>query len=487
MAAAAPADAEKLWEKIKVKIATLKGIPRIDIKARKHLANEILIEIESPMLRGYLRSDSTLFDEYISLSSEFRQYAQARLESLNLATKAHFERVFSENGKIIQDMNFFGKTGGDQLGQKVVINYKNPESVDAVVGVASSSSAAAASGGGSGGASGGAGAAARSVSLSAAEAGVHTISYFIKTHQFGSKSSASAIGSVDLKELFIYKLLEYTGFGPKVDFFFGSPPTESGLYIATQDAAFSKDATKAKSFVLYEALKDNFERERSVGGMIDKEAQAGICATDILSRIFCLQDVATNSTNFGRVSKSDGTSKWKIIDFRVETRAGAYIIPGIFEGFSFGNGMFNYSHFLGYLLRDRPEVDRIKTGMQVMQELEIGRPHQSKKGFKMPLMQAMNSAFCEVVRFAASHQRELGIVDIKRAMGDFIKLADKDDGEILSYLDGLVLTTPDSCEKLGDFGKYIKAARENYTALLSGIRERFAVLNPEASAAAASC
>ena len=66
-------------------------------------------------------------------------------------------------------------------------------------------------------------------------------------------------------------------------------------------------------------------------------------------------------------------------------------------------------------------------------------------------------------------------------MGDFIELANRSNSEILSHLDGLTLATPEGCEKLGDIGKYVKAAQENYNALSVGIRGRFVTLSVDSA------
>jgi hypothetical protein len=59
---------------------------------------------------------------------------------------------------------------------------------------------------------------------------------------------------------------------------------------------------------------------------------------DLISRILCLRDCATNSSNCGQVN-----DKPMIVDFRIEKQSGGYFKPDILSKFYQGNGEFNYS------------------------------------------------------------------------------------------------------------------------------------------------
>lgn len=58
--------------------------------------------------------------------------------------------------------------------------------------------------------------------------------YHVKTHwRVSSRTSEGA--PIDLRELFVYKLLERMKFGPKVYFIPNVHKSRFGLYIATED------------------------------------------------------------------------------------------------------------------------------------------------------------------------------------------------------------------------------------------------------------
>ena len=59
---------------------------------------------------------------------------------------------------------------------------------------------------------------------------------------------------------------------------------------------------------------------------------------DLISRILCLRDCATNPSNCGQVN-----DKPMIVDFRIEKQSGGYVKSDILNKFCQGNGEFNYS------------------------------------------------------------------------------------------------------------------------------------------------
>ena len=58
---------------------------------------------------------------------------------------------------------------------------------------------------------------------------------------------------------------------------------------------------------------------------------------DLISRILCLRDCATNPSNCGQVN-----DKPMIVDFRIEKQSGGYFKSDILNTFYEGNGEFNY-------------------------------------------------------------------------------------------------------------------------------------------------
>ncbi|KAI1727791.1 hypothetical protein Ddc_05110 [Ditylenchus destructor] len=60
--------------------------------------------------------------------------------------------------------------------------------------------------------------------------------FYIKTHQDGPESrSSKSTNPPDLKELFIYKVLEFTGIGPEAHFILPSHTSRKTIYIATRE------------------------------------------------------------------------------------------------------------------------------------------------------------------------------------------------------------------------------------------------------------
>ena len=156
--------------------------------------------------------------------------------------------------------------------------------------------------------------------------------FYIKSHQeFSSKSdpqlgtrTSNGLGYVDLKELFMYKVLEKIGYGPKTEFIIdkdiSQTGVEEGIMIVTEDSGYTKNPlNKDKSFKTFEqVVKEGIDLES-----ISNETRKDITAIDMLSRVFCLGDVMINSGNFGRVDRVNKETnkqmpdKWKILDLLV--------------------------------------------------------------------------------------------------------------------------------------------------------------------------
>ena len=147
--------------------------------------------------------------------------------------------------------------------------------------------------------------------------GSQTTRYFIKTHQYGpTEDNLKSMQPPDTKELFIYKLLQNIGIGPDVHFIVPSHGSRLTIYIATKDCHLT---------LLSQLTKDTMNTKALV-------------QLDLISRILCLRDCATNSSNCGQVN-----DKPMIVDFRIEKQSGGYFKPDILNKFYQGNGEFNYS------------------------------------------------------------------------------------------------------------------------------------------------
>ncbi|CAO3640267.1 unnamed protein product [Cunninghamella blakesleeana] len=109
------------------------------------------------------------------------------------------------------------------------------------------------------------------------------ITFYIKTHQHGAISSVPTKQELDIKELYIYKLLQHLGMGSGVHWF-GTELFENSIYIATK------------------GLETNHLT-------IKKE----IIKLDIITRILRLKEVISNKSNILQHNDNKGY----VVDFRV--------------------------------------------------------------------------------------------------------------------------------------------------------------------------
>lgn len=248
------------------------------------------------------------------------------------------------------------------------------------------------------------------------------IMFYVKTHQeFCSKSdpyyiaiTSDGTGKVNFKELFIYKVLEYIGYGPKVHFIIDSDAAhsrvEEGILIATQDQGYTKTPhQKRKSFKTFREMKDELS-ERPIES-IDETTRRDIIIIDMLSRAFLLEDVMVNQGNFGMVSSATlfeppvSSSKWKIIDFippkLVKARGDDYSYgkhyPGgvsIFYSFRVGNISHTYDEeeleVINHILTEEHAQD---LWLPALERLSRGAEHH------LPIADAVERAFRDISGF----------------------------------------------------------------------------------------
>ncbi|MDR0647291.1 MAG: hypothetical protein LBF43_02530 [Puniceicoccales bacterium] len=138
--------------------------------------------------------------------------------------------------------------------------------------------------------------------------------YYIKTHRLGLSSgahgSSSAAQPVEPRELFVYRFLEYSGFGPEVHFFWAN---ERDFYIATKNIGYSASGTiRVRP---YETVRDQI-RERRLKLSESPIIEKGLFLFDRIGEIFKLSDLLTNSGNFFFIADELGqVFDFKIIDF----------------------------------------------------------------------------------------------------------------------------------------------------------------------------
>ena len=147
--------------------------------------------------------------------------------------------------------------------------------------------------------------------------GTQTVRYYIKTHQYGpTGDNPESMHPPDTKELFVYKLLHYIGIGPQVHFIIPSHGTKKTVDIATKDCHL----VLLSSLTKYTAN------------------NTALLQLDLISRILCLRDCATNPSNCGQVGE-----KAMIVDFRIEKKSWGYAKPDILAELYQENSECHYS------------------------------------------------------------------------------------------------------------------------------------------------
>jgi len=140
---------------------------------------------------------------------------------------------------------------------------------------------------------------------------------FFKTHQDGSRftnfsgvlynsRSISLAKPVNIRELFIYKVLEKLGMGPEVTFVV-NPFVKQDLYIVTRDL---NNTNLNEIFITAVNIVNKEKIEKLIS---DKNVIIEFTKFDLINRILGINDL--NSSNYGILSKGDKKFV-KIIDFR---------------------------------------------------------------------------------------------------------------------------------------------------------------------------
>jgi len=120
----------------------------------------------------------------------------------------------------------------------------------------------------------------------------------------------------DVRELFVYKLLEHIGIGPQVHYIFPALSSTRAFYVATRECPFSPLSTLT----------------------LESSSLRSLVQLDLIWRVLCLRDCTTNSSSCGL---ADGRPV--IVDFRITTENEIYSEPDIVDSFFAGNGEYNYA------------------------------------------------------------------------------------------------------------------------------------------------
>lgn len=289
--------------------------------------------------------------------------------------------------------------------------------------------------------------------------------FYVKSHQeFSSKSdpqlgtrTSNGLGFVDLKELFMYKVLEKIGYGPKTNFIIdrdvSQTGVEEGIMIVTQDSGYTKNPlNKEKSFKTFANIKGEFK----VNEDIDEDTKKDIITIDMISRVFLLGDVMVNEGNFGRVVSIETNKskeimekecndqelnlKWKVIDFTAPKVAKGkeyykdkkyvydnyYGSGGIVYGFEKGNFSHTYDEdSLNRILQSREDKNLLKS---IINNFEKGK---SEK--KLGIEQAIIDSKEEIMQFLKDNEVVLRLKDSET--GEFKEQTSKRISDLEAYCD----------------------------------------------------
>jgi hypothetical protein len=275
--------------------------------------------------------------------------------------------------------------------------------------------------------------------------------------------TSNGLDLADLKELFMYKVLEKIGYGPKAEFVVdrdvAQTGIEEGIMIITRDTSYTKQPSlEEKSFKTFGEIKD--EIASTPAEEIADETKRDIVAIDILSRVFLLEDIMVNDGNFGIVEVSQKGSKeiktkWKIVDFmppksqkgkahlgdRKYAYTNHYGGSTITHGFTSGNFSHTYAEDspVSKILSDRRAKE---LGVSVITSLEDGK---SKRKSSMQL--AVNASFEEILQFLKQNEESLR----------------------LKQTDGT--TKPLTTRRIQDLAAYRDCTLGNFTELFNGLKE----------------
>jgi len=194
----------------------------------------------------------------------------------------------------------------------------------------------------------------------------NSLNFHIKTHQYGSSSSQTCHKKCDIKELFIYKVLNKTEILPEVHFFHYLIDEVVQFCIASLDVINNSNKISKNNNLNIPIKNDYFDKNNIYE---NQDLEYYLTFVDILSRIFLLSDCLTNDGNFGFIMNGSSL-KLYIYDFKIDTNYYGYKTHLIFEQFCLGNFRYNYTGFCEKILKDRDLKLRIKDAKHVMENLK---------------------------------------------------------------------------------------------------------------------
>lgn len=193
---------------------------------------------------------------------------------------------------------------------------------------------------------------------------------FFKIHQDGSRftnfsgvlyfsRSISLAKPVNIRQPFIYKVLEKLGMGPEVKFVV-NPFVSQDLYIVT------KDLSNPKSNEIFITAINIGNKEMIEKLIVDKDVILEFTKFDLINRILGISDL--NPGNYGILSKGD-KNFIKIIDFRAPNT----IIP--LSDISLNNylkangSLYKNTDLAKKILSNREAKKKFKEGLEVLKSI----------------------------------------------------------------------------------------------------------------------
>ena len=209
--------------------------------------------------------------------------------------------------------------------------------------------------------------------------GPKTLTYYIKTHSEGTKSSqSSAARLLRPEELMAYKVLDLLGVGCECHFFGRDP---KNFYIATLSAhhgglfyEYSKFLEGGLNclwggFPLKPSYNLNATEIILQSDVVARNFVCQMVVLDLLARIMRLKDLQKNTNNFGFQRQQDNIHRLVILDFSVVDDPVMRVANEHFLGFLDGNTIFDYASAeekMRYILHDRPKDQRVSEARNVM-------------------------------------------------------------------------------------------------------------------------
>lgn len=252
------------------------------------------------------------------------------------------------------------------------------------------------------------------------------ISYYVKTFSNGTSDkgnywTVSYDAKPDLKELFVYKALEYMGFGPKCQFISAISsidPNKKEYYLVTQDLAYTKDPTKNKMYSLFNQA--NFYHKFN--------PLINLLCLDLLIKTFHLNDI--HNENYGQMLINEEKEKWHIHDFNITVKkvnvgSGEDILNIRDRNVVIRAGTYpclsSYMSQKGY--RELNPCDLISFINHAMNILNEGR--KSINGNKCGFEEALSTAFVDIMNFIQD--------DDNYSMDDIDELGNYYDGVLTNF------------------------------------------------------